>query len=227
MPPTHLLVFDIDGTLLTIDEECAFAEAFGELTGSTPDMDWEKYNSCTDWGVAVEILEDHLGRKPSDEEVRAPLNKFVALMRANIASGLTPPQPTPGVLDFVRRAEAEGYALSLATGCIRTSADAKIDSIGLSSQFPIGGYGDHQFDRASLLRDGIAAAEERHGVAFASERICYFGDRWWDAEGALSLGLHFIGVASTDEARFKLQRAGATRIISDFAELPSPASCFA
>ncbi|MBN1476497.1 HAD family hydrolase [Candidatus Sumerlaeota bacterium] len=227
MPPSSLLVFDIDGTLVTMDEERAFAEAFEETTGERPHMDWKRYRSCTDWGVAVELLENHLGRNPTEAEVRAALDLFVSHLRRRIADGSTPITPVPGVVDFVRGALRDGCAVSLATGCVEISARTKIEAIGLGDVLSDGGFGDLRFDRESLLRDGIAAAERQHGAVFPPERICYFGDRTWDAEGARALGIHFIGVGFRPGAREELEGVGVTRIIDGYGEIASPRECFA
>jgi phosphoglycolate phosphatase len=227
MPPSHLLIFDIDGTLLNMDEETSFVDAFREQTGVTPHMNWEVYRSCTDWGVAIEILEGHLGRQPTEEEVRSALDLFVHHLGRNIASGQAPLNPTPGAIEFIQRAAGEGYALALATGCVRASADTKVRALGLEEHFVVGGYGDMRFDRETLVRDAIAAAEAQFGLSFGRERICYFGDRRWDAEAARALGIRFVGVAVTPEARERLQAAGAERIVADFTELAGPEACFA
>lgn len=227
MPPTHLLIFDIDGTLLSMDEETSFADAFREHTGRTPHTDWERYRSCTDWGVAVEILEEHHGRAPTDAEVREALALFVQHLGRNIANGNAPLNPTPGAVEFVRRAAEEGYALALGTGCVRASADVKVGALGVLDQFPAGGFGDERFDREALIRDAIAAAERHYGVAYPPERVCYFGDRRWDAEASRALGVHFVGIARTPEAEAKLRAAGARRIVPDFTALAGPAGCFA
>lgn len=226
MPPTHLLLFDIDGTLLTVDEERSFADAFREFTGHTPVMEWERYRSTTDWGVAIEILEENLGRPPADHEVQRVLDLFVAHLRRNIAEGATPLVPAPGAQEFVRRAAAAGCALALATGCVFASARHKVDCLGLGDLLTCGGYGERRFDRVALLRDAIAAAEAKHGVRFPPECICYFGDRRWDAEGARALGLHFVGVALKPAARERLAAAGVQRIIADYAELADPLDSF-
>ncbi len=226
VPPTHLLLFDIDGTLLTVDEERAFADAFRERTGRTPDMDWERYRSCTDWGITAEILEEHLGREANEEEIEDALALFVRHLRRNTASGTAPYQVTPGAIDFVGRVAADGCALGLATWCIEASARAKVEAVGLGQLLANGGYGDRRFDRISVLRAGIEEAQARHGVQFAPDHICYFGDRRWDAEAAQELGIRFIGVALTEDARARLTTAGAERIIGDFGELAGPGDCF-
>ncbi len=226
MPPTHLLLLDIDETLLSVDEGKAFVTAFRERLGITPHLDWERYQSTTDWGVAVEILEEHLGHEPAEVEIRGVLNHFVQHLRENIEKSLTPVTPTPGSVDFLRRSAEAGIALGLATGCVELSARLKLEVMGVSDLFPVGGFGDLRFDRESLIRDGIAAAEAHHGVRFPLDHICVFGDRAWDFEGAEAIGTHFIGVATNDKTRQKLTDAGATRIIADFGEITEPMTCF-
>jgi phosphoglycolate phosphatase len=174
----------------------------------------------------VEILEGHLGRDPTEDEVRAALDGFVSRLRRHIAEGTTPVTAVPGGAEFVRGALRDGCAVALATGCVEISARAKIGAIGLGDVLSEGGFGDLRFDRESLLRDGIAAATRRHGVEFPPERTCYFGDRSWDAEGARALGIHFIGIGFRPGAREELGGAGVTRIIDGYGELSSPRECF-
>lgn len=226
MHPTRLLLFDIDGTLLTIEEELAFADAFKERLGIDPDLNWDRFKSNTDWGVAFELLQEHLGRTPDDAEVVDAVDLFVKFLREHMGSGRTPIVPTPGAGEFVRRAHREGHALGLATGCVLDSARAKIEPMGLNPLFPVGGFGDRRFERAELLRDALDAAQTHWNREFRPEQVCYFGDRTWDIEAARALGLHFVGVAVTPEARERLERAGAKRVIEDFAEIAAPEVCF-
>ena len=71
----HLVMFDIDGTLVhsyDFDEEC-YVEAVEEVLGCAVNSDWSKYQHVTDSGILDEIIHNQnlkSSSKTSDEKSR-------------------------------------------------------------------------------------------------------------------------------------------------------------
>src|SRR5687767_1301211 len=94
-----LIVFDIDGTLtetMSVDSLC-FLQAFRDVFGFHDiDSDWSVYRHTTDSGILNEICVNRTGRAPTDSEVRAFRDHFIALL--SDAAGQEPFQPVRGAV---------------------------------------------------------------------------------------------------------------------------------
>jgi hypothetical protein len=75
----NLAIFDIDGTLtesVAVDELC-FVQAFRDvLSIGSINTNWLDYQYQTDFGLAVEICRNHLGRDPGDFEIKRLQARF-------------------------------------------------------------------------------------------------------------------------------------------------------
>jgi len=74
-----LLIFDIDGTLLEVDEARAFRRVFREQYGYVPEFDWEGCRPATDIGITRHVLSQFLGRTASIDEVESLLGRMVSM----------------------------------------------------------------------------------------------------------------------------------------------------
>lgn len=211
---SRLAIFDIDGTLVDVDEVPSFVEAFRRTHGFQPEFRWEHYRTSTDTGIVGEILEERFGRPATHDEVAAVTHCFAERIRANVGGGVTPLRIVPGVREFVPALARRGWRLALATGCVEASARFKVERAGLSRWLHTGGFSEDHVDRAEILRTAV----ERSGPA---SEIVYFGDRPWDLRAAKARGIRFLGVNTREDGRNDLLRAGAALVFPDYAD-PAP-----
>ncbi|HUI27328.1 MAG TPA: HAD family hydrolase [Candidatus Kryptonia bacterium] len=210
-----LLLFDIDGTLLHVAEEVAFARAFQDLYGDGVDVSWPEAVTASDTSFVAAVIARAVGRTATDAEVAAVLARFVAHLEHTVASGLTPIRPVAGAKEFVAHC-ATTAPIAIATGCVEPSARVKLRHAQLDEHFPCGGFSVRETRRADIVQRAIAAAEEYYGRRFAPADVVSFGDRSWDVEAARELGLRFVGVSQSQRGRDRLRRDGAAVVLSDF-----------
>src|SRR6184192_4715457 len=95
--PMHLVMFDIDGTLIEtmkVDEEC-FVRSFNDVFGLTDiDTDWSHYPHTTDSGIFHDVSTSRMGRSPTPQEVSRFRQHFIQLLAA--ASSQSPFAPVAG-----------------------------------------------------------------------------------------------------------------------------------
>jgi phosphoglycolate phosphatase len=107
----------------------------------------------------------------------------------------------PYLLDGVKKLLAtllntEGVYLGLVTGNISEGARIKLESVGLSQHFPIGGFGDDSKHRVELPPIAQRRAEEYYGIDFSKSHIWIIGDSIYDIKCAEMNNLRCLAVAS-------------------------------
>ena len=178
-----LLLFDIDGTLLS-RATTAHSEALHEALGQVHRVDTRSHRveiapaGRTD-GEIARLLLMHCGvsARAIDEgasEVReACCEIFARLCPASLADKVI-----PGVADLVSwLAQRDDVRLSLVTGNYEPVGRLKLSRAGLGRHFPSGqgGFGSDSEDRAAL--PGIARKRAGHqGVSYPRARTIVIGD---------------------------------------------------
>ena len=214
----HLVLFDIDGTLTQtneVDGRC-FVRALGEaLRAAQIDTDWAKYPDVTDSGIAAAVFEAHCGLPPSHEQLDAIRQRFVALLQEEFIRDAALCCPVPGAAAILAElTERAGFAVGLATGGWRESAELKLQHAGLGIwTFPLASASD-ACQREAIMALAVERAAARWGVAgFAS--VVYVGDAVWDVKAARKLGYRFVGIGSGASAE-RLRREGAQQVLADY-----------
>jgi phosphoglycolate phosphatase-like HAD superfamily hydrolase len=214
----RLVLFDIDGTLTRTNEtdDRCFLIALSEALGAARiDPDWDRYPDVTDSGIAWTAFETHRRTLPSAEDLRFLRARFVALLRQEFARDPDLCIAVPGAAAAVDGlAERRGYAVGLATGGWRESAELKLRHAGLwRAGLPFASASDARVrDEIMLLAAQRAGAS---GGVPGFESVVYVGDGAWDVRAARRLGWGFIGIGA-GAAGDRLRRAGAQRVIADF-----------
>ncbi len=215
-----LVLFDVDGTLsLTtgVDRGC-YVRAFAALGIEGIDTDWSSYPSCTDWSIGAEILARD-GRQATEEELARARERLVAELDATLAREPAAFAAVPGAASALERVRREpGWAVAVATGAWRGSAEVKLRGAGLDLSWASWGTSDDAPDREGILGAAIERAQTAHGIA-SFERIVSIGDGSWDVTTARTLGIAFIGVAAGDGSLAELQAAGASHVFPDYRDV--------
>jgi phosphoglycolate phosphatase-like HAD superfamily hydrolase len=223
--PMHLVLFDIDGTLTqtnAVDDRC-FLCALGEALGAADlDADWAKYPDVTDSAISAALFEACRGAPPGDDELAAVRRRFVGLLEAEFARDPGLCREVPGAGAVLAGLARAGYALALATGGWRESAELKLRRAGLwDAGLPLASANDAR-SREAILASARARAAARWGVG-SFESVTAVGDAVWDVRAARKFGCPFVGIAAGERAE-RLRREGARWVFVDYRD---PAAFFA
>lgn len=192
-----LVIFDLDGTLA--DTLPATYRCFAEAVAPA------------------------LGRRPTDEEIRARMGgadqeiiarwagpehaaDAVARLYACYERELTVVRPIEGIPELLRDLAAGGRRVALFTGRGRPSTDRLLASLGLDGLFPVTLTGE-EAGRPKPAPDGILAVAATCGTAPAD--AVYVGDSPLDIASARAAGAQAIGVLWATREEAALRASGA------------------
>lgn len=192
----RLVLFDIDGTLISTDGAGvkAFAQVCDEvfaLPGATSNF---TFAGRTDLALVREIFAAN-NIDPSEENVHkfqaAYLERLPALMPAESR------EPLPGVRQWLADLAAMDPApeLGLLTGNLQQGAEIKLSHYGLWDSFQWGAFGGESIDRNAVARVALAEGQKRI-AELSPEEVLVIGDTPRDIECARSIGAKVLAVAT-------------------------------
>ena len=189
----HLILFDIDGTLVDSDEFDSelYVQAVREVLGMEIEDDWSAYRNVTDGGILDEII-DNAGlesdRRRFQSEVKAVFAELVS-QYLNEREGRLPQIDGAGA--FLAELESlPEVSMALATGGWEETARMKLRAAGLD-RYPLPlASGSDAFTRAEIMQ----IAEKRALGGRKANRRTYFGDGIWDKRASGELGYDFIAI---------------------------------
>ncbi|MBI4252504.1 MAG: HAD hydrolase-like protein [Candidatus Tectomicrobia bacterium] len=212
----HLILFDVDGTLLLSGGAGARAlnDAFFDLFGTPGAMARVRPHGKTDPAICQEMFRLHLGREGTAEEAGRLMRRYLEILPACVAGSrnfhLMP--GIPGVLDAL--AAREDVLLGLGTGNVEPGARTKLERGRLNGYFPFGGFGGDSADRAALLEAGFRRGEERAGAG-ASVVRWVVGDTWRDVRAGRACGARTLAVATGGDTLHGLAEAAPDHLLAD------------
>lgn len=197
----HLVMFDIDGTLVESYEADAacYAQAVREVLLVSVDEDWASYRHVTDSGILDEILDVNGIEKGRAQLHIAVKERFLKLMSNHMERhGL---ERIPGAGAFLRRLlERDDVIVCLATGGWEETARLKLRHAGLDLEGVALASGSDHFDRTEIMK----ISRDRAGVGNC-ESATYFGDGPWDRDASERLGYGFVLVGDRVDHRPKIR----------------------
>ncbi|HYO75488.1 MAG TPA: HAD family hydrolase, partial [Thermoanaerobaculia bacterium] len=194
----RLVLFDIDGTLLT--DRGASRGAFGEALRATYGYDGDlaryDFSGRTDPQIAHMVLGD---AGFSREEVEARISELWKVYLAGLERNATPErvQVMPGIRELVAALhERDDVVLALLTGNIEPGARLKLGGGNLNHYFPFGAFGSDSADRTQLPPFAVRRASERVGHHFRGRDVVIIGDSIYDVRCGVPYEATTIAVAS-------------------------------
>jgi phosphoglycolate phosphatase len=194
----RLVLFDIDGTLLT--DRGASREAFGgaleAVYGYDGDLGRYDFSGRTDPQIAHMVLRD---AGHSAEAVDANLERLWKLYLEGLQRNATPGRVKvmPGIPELVDTlARRDDVVLALLTGNIEPGARLKLGGGDLNRYFPFGAFGSDSADRTQLPPVAIRRANEHRGMHFSGADVVIIGDSIYDVRCGVPYQATTIAVAS-------------------------------
>ena len=192
----RLLLFDIDGTLITSGGagEAALKDAMRSRFGVEEDLAGIILAGATDARIARELLEKH-GIAVSPENVAALLDAYLGHLSDRI--GRHDGKLLPGIVPLLNvLSKREDAVLALLTGNVSRGAEIKLTHYGVWDFFEFGAFADDHHDRNELGKFARARALERHGEEFPPSRIYVIGDTPKDIECGRAIGACTVAIAT-------------------------------
>ena len=197
MTPESLVLFDIDGTLLSTNGRgvAAMMSAYQAIWGRDPTGVEYAMSGKTELGISLELL-GLLGF--SRAEVEAELPRFWELYPRELRRHIAPETTTvhPGVRELVHAVgNREDLVAGILTGNCEAAARIKLETAALDG-FALGVFGQHHEERASLPPLAVEQAREMLGREYSGKSIVIIGDTPNDILCGRSVGAKSIAVAT-------------------------------
>ncbi|MFQ5744021.1 MAG: HAD family hydrolase [Acidobacteriota bacterium] len=200
MPTTRLVLFDIDGTLLSTDGAArrAFRAALLELFGVAGPIDRHSFCGKTDPQIVGELLTAAgLPAKTIAAGLPALWQNYLERLRKELRHST--PRVYAGVHAILERIDSDKGQLvpGLLTGNIEEGARAKVDAAGLDfGRFPVGAFGSDHADRHQLPAVAVERAAQLLGYRFEGKAVIIVGDTPADISCGRKLGVRTVAVAT-------------------------------
>ena len=223
----NLAIFDIDGTLTetkAVDEIC-FVQAFADAHAITEiNTNWMEYQYVTDSGIMFQIFHERFGRPPDDDELRNYKSCLVNLLETHRAKDSSLFAEISGAARALSRLNREReWAVALATGCWRVSAELKLKAAGIHTEDLPAAFAEDGLSRETILQTAMSRARESYGQS-RFEKIVSVGDAQWDVQAAGILGITFIGVGKGARG-LRLRQVGATHVLEGYSDYRQLINC--
>jgi phosphoglycolate phosphatase len=222
MPPTphRLVLFDIDGTLITDDGAAreAFAEALAEVYDFRGDVRCYDFSGRTDPQIASMILRD-AGWDDADINSRLPSlwHHYLGGLARNAPGRVRALAGVGALLDAVRADER--LTLALLTGNIEPGARLKLGAISLNDYFPFGAFGSDSPRREELPPIAVERAAAITGAVFRGSDVVIIGDSIYDVRCGVPHGATTIAIASGKTPASKLRAENPDHFFDSAEEL--------
>jgi phosphoglycolate phosphatase-like HAD superfamily hydrolase len=220
----RLLLFDIDGTLVTARGagRAAIGRALASTYGTTGPIEAYDFRGKTD----QRIVRDLMGAAGVDEgRIAAGLTACFAAYLAELEAVLGDGRRVtilPGVADLVRALSARADTLvGLLTGNIEAGARVKLRPTGLWDLFRVGAFGSDDIDRRRLPAIACERAHRLLGRRFAFEDVTIIGDTPLDVDCARACGAVAVAVATGFHPADELKTCAPDLFFSDFSDVPA------
>lgn len=216
-----LVLFDVDGTLLTADGagRRALDRALREVFGTAGPIEGYDFRGGTD----AQIVRDLLRLAGVAEDViaagEAPLfRRYEQCLEAEVGDG-SRVRLYPGVREVVEALAVRDDAIvGLLTGNIEAAARIKLGPTGLWPRFRLGAYGSDHADRTRLPAVAAERARALVGRRFGGRDTVIIGDTPRDIACARAFGATAIAVATGWHSRDDLAAHAPDHLFPDLAD---------
>ncbi len=219
-----LLLFDIDGTLLTTNGagRGAVEDALSALTGRAIAAEGLSFSGKTDPQILREVLRRNEAEAAwTDGRFSEAIDAFRQAMHRLFDPATT--DALDGAAALVERLHGDDRVqLALLTGNLREMAYLKVGAIGLGeTHFPFGAFGSDHEDRNALPAIAAERAAAYAGRAFDPADVLVIGDTPRDIECARQFGAVAVAVATGSYDRASLAEHEPDILLGSLADLES------
>lgn len=220
MKEKKLLLFDIDGTILTTFGQAknAFSIALKEVFGTHGEIDSFSWSGKLDQNIVFELME-RAGF--SEKFIQKNLSKTLRLYEKILKETIKPEKVfiKEGIVEVLEKASKdEDILMGLCTGNTPEGAKIKLSTVDLYKFFSIGGYGTDAKKREELPPIAKKRAEQFFNVKIESKNVFVIGDSPADIESAKANGYLSVGVFSGFHKKEELEKYKPDLLLKNFKE---------
>lgn len=209
------VIFDVDGVLLHLSpaEENGFFEPFRETYGLAGlSRDWNAYKIRNDLHIVQEIIETHLGRAATSQEVEAWRRRYLEVIQDWMGRGVFAVEPVAGAVELLRDLARCGTLIAIATANIIDAARMRLEAANIWPHIHHGAGAESGGPKKQILGKLIS------DLGLSPCDVVYVGDNLNDLEAGREHAGYFIGFSSSARQRRFLKEHGAVLLAGDHRE---------
>lgn len=213
-----LLLFDIDGTLITSGGagEGALVDAMTSQFGVIEDLAGITLAGATDALIARTLLEKH-GLPVTAKNVTALMDAYLQHLAGRMPRHAG--RILPGIVELLQRLKTEpDCVVALLTGNLVRGAEIKLTHYGVWEYFEFGAFADDHHDRNELGHFARQRALEIRGIDFPPEAIYVIGDTPRDIECGRAIGAVTVAIATGHYSLVQLQEHQPDFLFEDLSD---------
>jgi phosphoglycolate phosphatase-like HAD superfamily hydrolase len=221
-----LILFDIDGTLITSGGagERALRLGFRDRFGIDDDLQTVEIAGRTDSGIARQMLRAHQ-LEATPENIAAFFDGYLTHLADQLPR--SPGRLLPGILPLLEALKPRpDIMLALLTGNLARGAELKLTHYGVWQYFEFGAYADDHHDRNELGAVARSRARSQYGLEFPPERIFVLGDTPHDIACARAFGAKAVAIATGKFSREELAAFAPEFLFEDLSDLDAVLAAF-
>ncbi len=218
---SHLILFDIDGTLVLTGGAGlrAMNRACEDLVGHAKALDGIPVAGRTDWSILHDVMQRHGMRLDQGlfEELRA---RYITHLREEIErAGTGTKAVMPGIRRLLDALHARSdVALGLLTGNFLEAARIKLEHFDLWRYFVCGAFGDDSSDRNALVPVALGRARDCGIGDLRPQDVIVVGDTPHDIACALAVGATPVAVATGTYSIDQLRASGGEIVFANLSD---------
>lgn len=209
-----VILFDIDGTLLTGPHRCpspgvaAMDASATRYTGHTGLYERVEFAGRTDRQIARDLLVAGGNPEPTESQIVGLIECYLEMLEQGVQQ--RPYRALQGAREAVEALRHTEAIVGLGTGNVAKGAQIKLESAGLVDLFDLslGGYGDDAESRDELLRVGARRCDPTERLP-----IVIVGDTPHDVRAALAIGARCLAVTTSYFDSHALRESGAHDVV--------------
>ena len=217
MPETHVVLFDIDGTLISsqiseLGERQRYVDAVRSVIGREPSVNPSRFAGMVDPQICRIILTETGINEPELKSLLPKVLSRMAVLYGEMPKQLTLNQGVKELLDLL--SHSTRHVLGVLTGNISSIAKEKLAAAGIGQYFTEEFYADNYDDRNRLVEDAVRTCVSKYSLP-NTKNVIIVGDTPLDVKAARAAYATSIGIASGVYSLEALIQAGATKTLQD------------
>ncbi len=214
----HVLLFDIDGTLLNTGGagQQAMERTLQSVCGVTLPTEGVPAAGRTDRAIIADLFAFHgITETP---QLRGTFQEAYFQHLAQVLPTL-PGQTLPGVESLLESlSDRSDVLLGLLTGNLQQGASIKLGHYGLDHYFQVGGFGDEHLDRDDVARAAMQAVIQRPHADIDADDVWVIGDTPADVRCGRAIGARVVAVATGTYSHEQLELSEPDHQFADFSD---------
>lgn len=215
-PHPWVILFDIDGTLLTVNHSFnrpLIRKILDDLHIHYPDLESDSFSGRTDHDIFTSFLADHDYDNELYERMKSAYLR--RLSEQLDEDKVTRHDHIDEALDYFSEPE---FVPALLTGNYPNAAGYKLKAGRIFHNFSFGAFGEHHKDRNELPKIALDKIRQHMGLEPDPERFLIIGDTPKDVICAKSAGMKCVAVTTGNYNRAQLEEYEPDLILDNLSE---------